>query len=310
MDYAALAQTAGEVTSTGMNLIFAQKANERAREFDERMADKAWSKEYALFQEAQKYDSPVEQMKRLQEAGLNPRLMYQQGDPGQAPGLLKHQDVKGTFGLPPITLPDFYSMFQDARIKNEQVETMKLAREETQADIKLKAAELILKNWTGKLMPIQVQKALIDLMKDTATAPDFVKQMELKTSIDTEKAKQEGIKTKSDDLDLQQKPSDISFKNFDYKRQRSLFPFQLESLKLGNEKVRKEISKLLSDQNLTEWQRAWIQEKFLEYRQSGTNIDLNQFELRNLQKFMGKDAVTILQILGKLIPGIGAAMPK
>lgn len=80
---------AGSVASSAMQnkiarerIAFDREENEKSRQFNERMADKAntWSLEQWNRQNA--YNDPSQQMSRLRAAGLNPDLMYSNGTSG------------------------------------------------------------------------------------------------------------------------------------------------------------------------------------------------------------------------------------
>lgn len=56
----------------------------KQNEFDIRMRDEQRDYELGLWHMQNKYNSPIEQMARLKEAGLNPHLMYDKGTVGEA----------------------------------------------------------------------------------------------------------------------------------------------------------------------------------------------------------------------------------
>jgi len=103
--------------------------NRQANKFNREMADYNYSKELDMYNKANEYNTPANQMKRFEEAGLNPNLIYGQGSPGLAQASMpKYQDVKGTFGLPglnPSSLATTINAYQDFRIKSQQVDLLK-----------------------------------------------------------------------------------------------------------------------------------------------------------------------------------------
>ena len=78
-----------------------RKENQLARDWNEKMAEKAnlWSRENISDERA--YNTPVQQMKRLQDAGLNPDLMYGNGASG-----LVDSNVAQTFQSAGTSAPD------------------------------------------------------------------------------------------------------------------------------------------------------------------------------------------------------------
>lgn len=73
------------------------------------------------------YNHPAQQMARLEEAGLNPSLMYSSGSTavGNAPSIQKHQGgrIPGSQALP--QLANMLQTFADLKIKNAQEDNIK-----------------------------------------------------------------------------------------------------------------------------------------------------------------------------------------
>lgn len=70
---AAGVQAAGALLSSIFNARSQKKTNKQMMQFQEKMFDRA-----------NEYNTPLNQMKRFQEAGLNPNLIYGQGNPGNS----------------------------------------------------------------------------------------------------------------------------------------------------------------------------------------------------------------------------------
>lgn len=60
-------------------------------EYNAAEQEKAWQRQLDLIREQNQYNSPVEQMKRYSEAGLNPLLLYGQISPGQQSAIAQYQ---------------------------------------------------------------------------------------------------------------------------------------------------------------------------------------------------------------------------
>lgn len=52
--------------------------------FQKKQQDKSWAKQVEFWNMQNEYNTPANQMKRFQDAGLNPNLIYGQGNPGNA----------------------------------------------------------------------------------------------------------------------------------------------------------------------------------------------------------------------------------
>lgn len=77
----------GEIIGAGASLFGAASANKQRRRESEKQrqfAESMWNKQNA-------YNTPANQMKRLKEAGLNPALMYGQGNVGNAEKAMGYQ---------------------------------------------------------------------------------------------------------------------------------------------------------------------------------------------------------------------------
>lgn len=111
------------------------------------------------------YNSPQAQMARYKEAGLNPNLIYSQGNPGNQSGISQYPDVGR---------PDYQSIaaklapdFNQARLADAQVDAQNAKTVQTYAMTRLNKmqAELIAAN---PLMNDEGFKATIDSLKMAA----------------------------------------------------------------------------------------------------------------------------------------------
>lgn len=70
----------GAVIGAGTNMLSTGLQNR----YNRKQADKEWRRNLEQWNKENEYNSPSAQMARLQEAGLNPNLMYSQGNTGNA----------------------------------------------------------------------------------------------------------------------------------------------------------------------------------------------------------------------------------
>lgn len=100
------------------------------------MADYMYSKDLDMWNVQNQYNSPVEQMNRLQEAGLNPKLIYGSGvagATGMAKEMPKYQAPRADFNsvlgeLNPLRI---LSAYQDIKLKNAQVDLVRANTEKS-----------------------------------------------------------------------------------------------------------------------------------------------------------------------------------
>jgi len=81
-----IAEVVGAATTIAggaMNMQASSKTNLRTRQHNEHMFNKQADHNLKLWNMQNEYNSPKQQMKRLKEAGLNPSMIYGQGNAGQ-----------------------------------------------------------------------------------------------------------------------------------------------------------------------------------------------------------------------------------
>lgn len=113
---AAAALTGGQI----MGNIFSAKAQ---RKHSRQMSDLQYQRDKEMFYEAQAYNSPAEQMKRFKEAGLNPHLIYSQGDPGNvAQTMPKYNRPTSDYPTIDQNFMGIMSQYQDLKYKAANTE--------------------------------------------------------------------------------------------------------------------------------------------------------------------------------------------
>lgn len=116
----------GDLVNTGVNLVGQSILNNSSNAKAKRQATVSFIRQKQLIDEANEYNKPINQMSRLEEAGLNPNLVYENGA----------QTLSANIGAPPqakvfsTEMPklDILGRLQD--IQNQQ-----RLEEKTQAEI-------------------------------------------------------------------------------------------------------------------------------------------------------------------------------
>lgn len=103
----------------------------------------SYSKDLEMWNRANEYNTPESQMKRYQQAGLNPNLIYGQGSPGLSPNSLPHyQAPQMRYDNPaPLNPVMMLQQYQDFRIKNAQIDLLKSQRRVTDFNATIKGIE-------------------------------------------------------------------------------------------------------------------------------------------------------------------------
>lgn len=116
----------------GLSQLFGARAQSRAQDktirANRELAEYQYSKDLEMWNRANLYNSPAAQMGRFKEAGLNPNLIYGQGNPGNATTLPKYQAPRVDYvAINPVEqLPAILGMYQDFQIKQAQLEKLKV----------------------------------------------------------------------------------------------------------------------------------------------------------------------------------------
>jgi len=139
----AAASLAGGVMSANAN----QRANDQNLAYNREMYELQKRDALEFWNMQNEYNSPQMQMKRFQEAGLNPNLVYSQGNPGNAVPLSR-PDVQG-FQSRPVNFGEgiapaamsYISSIYDLEIKQAQADNLKAQNTVIRQDALLKSAQ-------------------------------------------------------------------------------------------------------------------------------------------------------------------------
>jgi len=136
-------QSAGQFTNVGANTVGQVLTNRRNRRFSREMYERTKQDNIAFWHMQNEYNSPAKQMSRFQEAGLNPHLIYGQGNSGNASPVATPDVQSAQARAPEIdfqTTPIINSYF-DTQIKQAQLDNLKASNTVILEDANLKAAQ-------------------------------------------------------------------------------------------------------------------------------------------------------------------------
>lgn len=109
------------------------------------LAQYQYTKDLEMWNRQNAYNAPSEQMARFQQAGLNPNMIYGQGSAGNATQMPHFQAPELSYNYKPMFDPQsVLGQFQDAEIKNAQVDNLKAQRRILDAEATMKTWEA---NW-------------------------------------------------------------------------------------------------------------------------------------------------------------------
>lgn len=136
---------AGSLLQTGANAFFTGRANKKTREWNEKMYNLQRANALADWQMQNYYNSPVQQMKRLMEAGLNPNLVYDNGATHSAQSIRSSDTGSYRAEAPQIDLTGIRQAGMDVyeiKLKQAQEKALIASEAATNQDAALKAAQV------------------------------------------------------------------------------------------------------------------------------------------------------------------------
>ena len=123
----------------------ANKANMQAvrenNELQRELADYQWSKDLEMWNLQNQYNSPLSQMQRFKAAGLNPNLIYSQGNAGNASSMPSYQSpttqavTRNALKLSQFDgVLDLLGKYQNFKIGQQQIQNMETSRNLAEAE--------------------------------------------------------------------------------------------------------------------------------------------------------------------------------
>lgn len=107
-----------------------------AQDFEKAENELAYLRDIEMWNMQNQYNSPIEQMKRYQEAGLNPNLIYGQGTPGNAQNMPTYSATKAT--KPDIIPPYMRTPYE---FKSNMLQTYQILSQIKQTDAQTRAID-------------------------------------------------------------------------------------------------------------------------------------------------------------------------
>ena len=116
---------------------------DRQAKMNQQLADTEWQRNLDMWNRQNQYNSPLAQMQRFKEGGLNPNLMYGQGSAGNATTMPRYQAPEIKVGRSPMNIMNTLGAYQDTQLKQAQIDNVKSQRANTDADtiVKLSAGK-------------------------------------------------------------------------------------------------------------------------------------------------------------------------
>jgi hypothetical protein len=114
----------GGLIQSNINAKVARENTDKTIAANRAMAEYQYQKDLEMWNKGNMYNSPLEQMRRLKAAGLNPNMVYGSGSAaGMSAGQLpKYNAPTADYNyVPPVDIPSTIGMFQDFRLRSAQI---------------------------------------------------------------------------------------------------------------------------------------------------------------------------------------------
>ncbi len=129
---ATIIPAAASLVGQGINAISQGITNRQQRKYNEQAYQQQRKDSLADWNMQNKYNSPEQQMQRLQEAGLNPAMIYGKGTVDNFGGTVRSSDIKQYSPTPPrLDVGQAISQYADLELKKVQTDNIRAQREVT-----------------------------------------------------------------------------------------------------------------------------------------------------------------------------------
>lgn len=219
------------------------KQNRLSREWSERMYNRQFTDNVRFWNQQNAYNTPEQQMARFKQAGLNPHLIYGQGNSGNAAQISTPDVQRPEFRVPELgnavaSAGTALSQYLDYEIKQAQIDNLK-------ADNTVKLEEAALKEAQRLGLGVSTARGQFDL--------DLESELR-QYSLDYRREQARGIKVQSD-MALSRNEREIAKNASDLKEAAErILTARLERTRteLDKVRIREQIKNIRSDTRLKE----------------------------------------------------------
>lgn len=147
----ALIQGAPQVASGIFGMVGGLRAAKKQREANMELTKYAYDQDLAMWNRQNLYNSPQEQMARLDAAGLNPNLVYGNGAVANNSGPTPKYGVpEQPFYAPKMELPDVMGRYMDLQMRQAQIDNLKAQTDNTTVRTENESLKAMLMSLSGR----------------------------------------------------------------------------------------------------------------------------------------------------------------
>lgn len=234
----AIIGAAGSLAGGMFNAQATQRQNRESQIWSQRMYQRQYDDALAFWRMQNEYNSPQAQMARFKEAGLNPNLVYSQGNPGNA-GAINTPDVQ----QPQFRVPEFgnavsgatsiLSNYMDFEIKQAQYDNLLAQNTGILEDNMLKHAqrENILQNTKRSIFELQRDSDMLQTYYDAQR--EQLRQMKAQTDVMLSRNEREAAMNASNLREAAERILNMRGQRLDTERAAELKRLDIELKSLG-----------------------------------------------------------------------------
>lgn len=146
--------------NTGLQGRQSRRNAERTARANMELAQYQYSKDLEMWNLQNQYNDPRNQMSRFKSAGLNPNLIYGQGNAGNAQAMPKFEAPRVDYNqITPMQIPEVLGQYNNLRMQQAQIDNVKAQTQNTQERTLNEALQRIILEVSGQRGKFDLEKA-------------------------------------------------------------------------------------------------------------------------------------------------------
>lgn len=204
----------GAVSAT-VNRIKEVRENKKTNEANLQLAKYQQDANMAQIDKQNAYNTPLAQMNRFDAAGLNPNLVYGQGNSGNQSGIAQYEAPRIDYRTNPMEIPQMLGMYQDFMLKNAQIGNVEAQTSNIQSRTETEPLRQMLMQLAGRRGEFELKKGETLLPFSTDILHGQAQSAYSKTMLDMERLTQARIQTGHLNQETQKRENDLIFQEFE-----------------------------------------------------------------------------------------------
>lgn len=190
------------------------------------LAEFGYNKDLEMWQRMNEYNSPAAQMARFQEAGLNPHLIYGQGNAGNASSMPNYQAPRVNFDYKPADISGVIGQYQDFQMRQAQIDNMRAMNDNINARTVSEATRNVLLEVQGKRGDVALEHEKYTLPDRNAIVQNQSRSSEAKVNQEWQKVSLLSQEQILKNLAMRQAQSNIAGQDLENQRKQADLIFQ------------------------------------------------------------------------------------